>query len=1193
MRNLKKVLALVLALAMALSVMASAFTAPEYTEEAQAEYDAMTAAQQNAFYVVSALGIVEGFSDGSFRPEENLTRAQFAAMVYRAKTGDVAKENILFSSASVAMFSDAIDTWAIPYVAYAYSAGIVAGYPDGTFKATKAVTGLEAAKMLLTALGYDAEIEGLVGPTFYANTIKLGTAVGLFNGVKGDIYAPATRADAFVMFANALKANTVSYVGGVATPKTETLNSEDIITLGEEGFDLLDVEAILVATEDAALGAYWRNVIVNGAAYGIEYEQYQKAPAGYARFVYRDYVATNAANQGASYYDRLITVALGDQAAKFAELGEKYRLLVTDMSPVFNENEFRVLYGYPVAAANDGYYTVKTGEVNGLAKSVIEKMEARANGVEKDYTIFVNGSAVTFEEAKAYAGKASTAPYKSVDNDNDGTVDALFIYDYTIGTVKAIDGNDVTFVGVGLGKKTIANAAEFAVGDYAAVWFDTDGYYAKKLEVKEANVTGYNADGFTIAGEKKVFGAYADDQDESLVGGNANAITETVYKFVFDGKYIVNVELTENTRYAKYALIDDFDETMNDSYLQYPYIRLYTEDNEYVSAYVKTINGYQIYNYSYFENDLEKYDLSDGALVSYVLDGDYAYIDAIEYDTVEDLSDTFDGNTVDDTFDFIFNRATQTWEGKKANATITMKDTHGVVFVTYAGEEADVSDYRAYYNGEFQPNYYNELEAKVVDGNNDLVVYVQQNGVNFIKAARITFDHIRLGYELPGLPTTRTGDNFVIIKSVDVEKTSEGWVYTYTTYAPWSTGTETYTSVPFAYQQGQPSADTIWNLKTNADGKVTAHVAINVDFDVNNINDIKYPVLEDTAYVTSDGIDMYGYTVAAFNMDVYGNVTLTLADVLGDAPYFASYTLNVSADADVWFFEANDAGKLTAKNWMSYIDFDYNNAPTDKKFVAYVDMNATTQTANRLILVSGAWANTNADEVVTIEVEATYNTLTKEVEIYVAGNEFIQYIDILNNLEVDERLKNVLPFNPQFPASEIVAITLENKAGVWTVKAIKGNDGATLYSNDLEGAEIGLQYAYISADGFNYKTDADKFIAKKDINAIYMYRTYNNRVDLVYSADIEGAYTDDLADFAANGVVAQLAKTDADVKTFEGFYVVKALDGNYVIVLVDNTTGANDANDFPYAIVKDDENVDDSDDKSNQNDVHNDSTIIL
>ncbi len=1190
MRNLKKVLALVLALAMALSVMASAFTAPELSEEAQAEYDAMTAAQQNAFYVASALGLVKGYTDGTYRPEGTLTRAEFATMVYRAKTGDTEGTGSLFASADVSMFKDSIDTWAVPYIAYAYSAGIIAGYVDGTVRAANPVKGLEAAKMLLTALGYDAEIEGLVGPTYYANTIKLGSAVGLFNGVKGDLYAEITRADAFVMFVNALSASTVSYVGGVATPKTETLNSEDVITLGEEGFDLLDVEAILVATEDVALGAYWRNIIANGNAYGMTYEKYDVAPAGYARFVYRDYVSTNAANAGATYTDRVITVALGDQVAKFAELGEKYRLLVTDLSPVYNENEFRVLYGYPVAAANDGYYKVTTGEVNGLAASVIEKMEARANGVEKDYTVFVNGSAVTFEAAKAYAGKASTAPYKAVDNDNDGVVDALFIYDYTIGTVSAIDGNNVTVVGAGLGKIELANAAELAVGDYVAVYSDTDGKYAKKLEVKETNVTGYNADGYTIGGEKKTAGAYMSDSSKSLLGSETAAITDTVYKFVFDGSYIVNVEFTENTRYAKYALVDFIhDDSTATSYLGYPMVRLYTEDNEYVMAYVKTVDGYQVYDYQHFVGLNES--LVTGELVTYELDGDYVYINTVASKA------TFEGNTVSTAYDFTYNRATDTWVGTTTNSQIAMKDTFGVVFVTYDGDDAQGAigeHYRAYYNGEFQPNFYNAIEANIADGNEDLVVYVAQNGVNYIKAAVISFNHPNL--DLPGLPTTRANDNFSIIKNSYVEKTAEGYVYTYTVYEPWSTSTKTLTSVPFAFQQNQPASDTIYNLTTNSDGKVTAWVALNAEGYEN--------VLTDTLYATTNGIDMYGYLVTGFNMDVYGNIILTVSDLLNSVNLgfrpnnseqvvpATTFTLNISKDADVWFFEANKDGDLSAKDWMSYVNYDYNNAPSDKKFIAYIDMNATTQTANRLVLISGDWAVAAAPETVALDAKVSYNAATKTIRYTFGKDTFLSYTGIANEtiiLDADGNpyfeVTGVYPWSTEFCSNGKVVVTFENISGVWTTTAIKGVKSATLYSNSMADADVaGIQYTNLDATaGLSIKTAKD--VRFEDIDAVYMYRTFNDRLDRLYDADKLVAYgdLDDVATKLTSNVAD--AKADADCKSYEGIYVVTTLDGETILVLVDTSVVPETANEYPYASVNEtDNNVADDDGHSGQND---------
>jgi len=86
-------------------------------------------------------GLMNGFEDGTYRPDQTVTRAQFAKLV-----------NGLFGfaapSAESAPFTDiAADAWYNEPVAAAKQAGYINGYPDGTFKPGASVTRQEAAKM--------------------------------------------------------------------------------------------------------------------------------------------------------------------------------------------------------------------------------------------------------------------------------------------------------------------------------------------------------------------------------------------------------------------------------------------------------------------------------------------------------------------------------------------------------------------------------------------------------------------------------------------------------------------------------------------------------------------------------------------------------------------------------------------------------------------------------------------------------------------------------------------------------------------------------------------------------------------------------------------------------------------------------------------------------------------------------------
>jgi len=805
----------------------------------------------------------------------------------------------------------------------------------------------------------------------------------------------------------------------------------------------------------------------------------------------------------------------------------------------------------------------------------------------KDGTIFINGSVASFRAAAKLCENKSTAPYKAVDNDNDGTVDALFIYDYTIATVKAVDDDSVQLLGLGdIAKSKFAVLPELAANDYVAVYSAAGKYYAKKLEVKDANVTGVDGSKLTIDGVKCEWSKHADAADKSLTGTNANALTETVYTYVFDDNYIVDVNFSENTKFAKYAIVAETANLYKDTYLGFPYIRLYTEDNEYVNAYVKNVNGYQIYAY---QNNFRNLDIQENDLVSYTLDGDFVYLDVIGQgddghgdagdanDTIHNNSETFDGATVSDDYDFTFDAVAQTWNGQAKNGTVAMLDTYGVVFVSYMG--GFPGTFRAYYNGEFQPNTYNEFEGKIPDGNNDLVVYVSQNGFNYIKAAVMTFDYARYGYALPGLPTTREGDNFSIIKSTKFEQTTEGVVYTYTVYTPWNGGTKEMTSIPFPGLQTQPSGDTVWNLKTNSDGLVTAHIPVNM------INDKveNFKLLEDTAYAPGfDGMEMYAYPVVGLNVENDGSIRMALS-VINPNDQIATHIINVSKDAEVWFFDSKydkndtfDYHTLTAKNYLSYVGANFNNVAT-RDYVAYVDMNPTTRTANRVILIAGDFAAAKRPQEVTVTLTGfEYNTINHELELDLTNATISADVDadVLDELyyvlsaDLKEAMKEIFPWDAEYPVDKTVDVTFKRINNQWQITAIKGNEFEGFYSNTIatkiDGHEAtdGVIYAGFDATGFTWKVATDKVREEENIAAVYAYRMESGRVELLYSndEDVDAAY-ETVAEVNA-AFVSNLSKTiDEDPTTYEGFIVVDDLTkgtDEAVIVLIDASVTGKD-----------------------------------
>ena len=207
MKNLKKVLSLVLALAMALSLMTAAFAADasDYKDYSKVTY-------KEAVDVMTAAGIFNGGDGNNFNPDATLNREQAAKIITYMLVGQTQADKL---TTTIAPYSDVAATrWSAGSIAYCTNEGIIAGDGNGRFNPTDGVTGLQFAKMLLVALGYDPKIEGLVGNSWAINTSKLALSDDANLGDKLEsvtLSQPLTREQAAQMALNAFKAPLVEY----------------------------------------------------------------------------------------------------------------------------------------------------------------------------------------------------------------------------------------------------------------------------------------------------------------------------------------------------------------------------------------------------------------------------------------------------------------------------------------------------------------------------------------------------------------------------------------------------------------------------------------------------------------------------------------------------------------------------------------------------------------------------------------------------------------------------------------------------------------------------------------------------------------------------------------------------------------------------------------------------------------------
>ena len=405
MRNLKKVLSLVLCVAMMLSVMVvgagAAFSDQSKIKNTEA-VDACT-----------ALNIIGGYPDGSFKPEGNITRAEVTKMICVALNGG--KEPNLATNATPT-FSDvrtnANSAWAEKYIESCYAQGIVSGVGGGKFAPAGNVTGTQLAKMLLVSLGYKSENEGFTGNAWATNVNTIASAKGLYEGLeKLDVSAALTRDSAARMIWNALQAYEVEYKtsliagpdGKLATQITVqdkvVGSTNDKITLLRDKYDAWLNVGTLVSVDNKTITITMSDADVAAS----------------------DYVVLNSRGQIESYD---VTFSKLDQDHSDL-LGQKIKV-------IFKNGKTNDVIGVYATGDNTTYSTVLNAveDDNGKVKFDGKSYSVDSTGIATyiDGQLQVTTTKTTdLKNASYFEQKTSADEVKFIDTNDNGKIDTAFI----------------------------------------------------------------------------------------------------------------------------------------------------------------------------------------------------------------------------------------------------------------------------------------------------------------------------------------------------------------------------------------------------------------------------------------------------------------------------------------------------------------------------------------------------------------------------------------------------------------------------------------------------------------------------------------------------------------------------------------------------------------------------------------------
>lgn len=251
-KNLKKVISAVLALTLALS----SFVALNVSAASFADV-ADTASYSEAVAALKALGAIAGYEDGTFLPDNKITRAEAVTMIVAALNQTEDAKN----SGATTQFADvnANAAWAAGYVNVGVAQGFISGMSATEFAPSANVTYAQMLSILTRILGY-GEFAATKGgyPNGYLTAASMA---GILTGVSAAADTEVTRAQVAQLIWNAVQAPMLD----ITTFSTSSTGSE---MQKMDGKDSRDFKTVLSENFDA----YVLNVEVTGTSKGGDIE---------------------------------------------------------------------------------------------------------------------------------------------------------------------------------------------------------------------------------------------------------------------------------------------------------------------------------------------------------------------------------------------------------------------------------------------------------------------------------------------------------------------------------------------------------------------------------------------------------------------------------------------------------------------------------------------------------------------------------------------------------------------------------------------------------------------------------------------------------------------------------------------------------------------------------------------------------
>ena len=413
------------------------FASAAFTDQADIKVDT------DVVDTLVSLGVVDGFSDGSFQPNGTVTRAQMAKMIYVLRTGNSDASAYNDDKTS---FTDIGSHWARGYIKYCQSLGIIAGKSNTKFDPNGNVTAQEAAKMLLVTLGYNAEKAGLTSSGWAAKTNALADENGLLEDVNTSFTAACPRQYAAQLIYNTIFAPTVVLRDG------EYTNMKMVTGANLDNYNPTVGEKYMGLKSDT------------GVITTVGKETFSVA---------LDSDEDNYSSDGTQSYTKL-------KKDYSSMLGQKVKVLFKKTSDVI---------GVFATADNHVYTTVQNALSKDGDKIKFDGTSYSVDSTIKLYTVAVNGSVTpSTTSVAALVDKDSANAVVLADTDDNNKIDTVIVTEVVLAKVTYVSTKEIIAGSQSYKFEDEKIADGIVKDDYVAVYANT--FEDCKNVVKATKITG-------------------------------------------------------------------------------------------------------------------------------------------------------------------------------------------------------------------------------------------------------------------------------------------------------------------------------------------------------------------------------------------------------------------------------------------------------------------------------------------------------------------------------------------------------------------------------------------------------------------------------------------------------------------------------------------------------------------------------